>query len=361
MADPGIFDLVESAGDFFPAYAVAWAAGSVALFRFSKVVTSAAVPGFPREFLSLLLGTKDFKAMDYGAVFVEQMDRLFRFESRSFGKKSLRLPKLSRSMVASLVTILMVSIVLTLSGFSVWRETIGFVTGESINEAVADVYGRTLPEQLRGLHLIMGLVTGAIAFLINLYADYFSLAQTRYFIERANLTKGLSTVLVVIADLAVSVMLLLVSVSLGLLATCVLMYFAGFFVWETFSENVQYLLIPAIAVSFSLMYDSIALLFGGSEISGNVITYFNQLHGVPIGFPTPKLVFLTWVCSSIMSSAWLWLNLVAIIIAKLVSFAPSIAKTLIKWTKAKEDPHRLVATFVVLAWSIVWILPIGSV
>ncbi len=360
MADPSILELLKNAGDFFPANAVTWAAGSVALFRFSKVVTSSAVPGFPREFLSLLLGTRDFKAMDYGSVFVEQMDKLFRFESRTLGKRSFRLPSIVRSVIASVATIFVVSIILTLSGFGVWSETIGFITGASINASVAEVSGNTLPEQSRSLHLVMGLVTGAIAFFINLYADYISLAQTRYFIERTNLIKGLSTFLIVAFDLAVSVMILFASVSLGLFTTCVLMYFAGFFVWETFSEYVQHLLIPAIAVSFSLMYDSVALIFGGAEISDDVIAYFNQSNRGTVGFPTPKLVFLTWVCSSIMSSAWLWLNLAAIAIARLVSFAPSIANNLIKWTKAKEDPHRLVATFIVVAWSIIWIIPVGG-
>ena len=352
---------IKTAGDFLPTYAVAWAAGSVALFRFTRLVTAAAVPGFPRDFLAMLSGSRKLAVSDFGSVFVSQMDRLFRFAKRTVGRRTLYLPSFARSVLASVATIIFVSLVLTLGGFGVWREAVGFLTGESISEAVAGVSSIGVSEQLRDLHLVMGLVTGGIALLINLYADYFSIAQTRYFIERSKTAKGANSLLVVALDFAVSVAILLVSVTLGLLATCILMYFAGFFIWDTFSEYFRYLFVPSLAVSFSLLYDSIALLFGGSEISEDVIAYMIQWSGVAIGFPTPKFIFLTWVCSSLLTSAWLWLNLSAIGLARVVSFVPTVANALIKWTRAKEDPDRLVATFIVVAWSIVWMLPFGGV
>lgn len=361
MADLSIFELVERAGDFFPAYTITWAAGSVALFRFSKVVTSSAVPGFPAEFLAMLSGSRSLKVTDYGKVFVSQMDTLFQFTRAKIGRQALFLPRFARSVFASILTIMFVSLVLSLGGFGVWNEAIGFLTGESINNAAAGIWADGgYSEELRGLHLIMGAVTGGIAFLINLCADYFSLAQTRHFIEKAKKTKGLQTIIVIFLDFLVSVLILLTSITVGLFATCVLMYTAGFFVWETFSEYFHYLFVPAVAVSFSLLYDSLSLLFGVREISGDVIDFMSQRTGIPIGFPTPKLIFLTWICSSLLSSAWLWLNLSAIGIAKLMSFVPILATTIIKWTKAREDPHRLVASFIVLAWSVVWVLPFGG-
>ena len=361
LADSNILELAERAGDFFPAHAVAWAAGSAALFRFSRAVTSSAVPGFPAEFLAILSGSRNLRVTDYGKVFVSQIDTLFQFTRTTKGRQALFLPRFSRSVLASLTTIAFVSLVLSLSGFGVWSEAVGFLTGESINDAFISTYDSSgISEQLRNFHLIMGVATGGIAFLINLYADYFSLAQTRLFIEKAKLTKGLQTIIVVLTDFLVSVLILFASITLGLFTTCVLTYVAGFFVWETFAEYFQYLFVPALAVSFALLYDSLAFLFGAQEVSGDVINSMSQWTGVPIGFPTPKLIFLTWVCSSLFSSAWLWLNLSAIGLAKLLSFAPTLATAIIKWTKAREDPHRLVATFIVVVWSVAWVLPLGS-
>lgn len=360
MADLNAIEMMERAGEAIPMSGIAWATGSALLFRFSKAITATAVPGFSSDFLQLLTRSRKITVKDYAAVFVAQMDRLFKFRSERFISNDIYVPSAARSVAASMATIFSVMVLLTICGFDVWKEITQFLSGESITVAVAERFQLANPNSLHSLHFSMALVVSGVALTVNLCADYLSVTQTRHFIQKSRSSSIPGFAVILLMDLIASIVILILSMVLGVFVTSILFYLFDFYPWSTLGEYLGRFFVPTVAVSLSVAHDALAPLVGRPEISSDVMDFLGQWTGYPLAYPSPKYIFLTWICSSLLSSAWLWLNISAIILAKLVSLTPATAKALIRWTKAKDDPDRLVATFIVLVWSIFWLFSLLS-
>lgn len=350
-------------------FAIAWAAAATVLYKFVVVGIPAVVPALPEEFFkSLEKSSRKRRILPERAV-MELIDGLFLFENRSFLRAAVYAPSLKRTVVASVFSLALSVVLLTLLGFNVIEEIVRHISGSSIEEklysSVNAPWGRHAFQFPKYSVLIFGFISGVSAFFVNLAADYVSVTQTRYFVKIIR-DKNLSIFIFLPLDLIFSILILLVSLLLSILVSSIILYV--YFVYFDYNSDILGIyigrpiaflyefVVPSMLVVSVHIADGVSNLLGMPLRAEAAVDGLENIYGFGMPFPNLPNTFSLLVISSLCTSIVIWILLTYRISVSIVLLHRKIAKRALRWTDAARDPTRLLAFYIILIWTMIFIL-----
>lgn len=376
-----VLEILSEAGHPVLNSTIVWAMGSIAIYKFCFFATQRVLPGFPYSFLEFCQRNTRLELPHVFNFFLDQIDIFFKFREVNILGLKTYFPSFWRSALASCVVLFIISVFMTIQGNNVFLDAWNniFSTTEferqlkRIDDGIYETqrydyeYEIWLDEEgkFHAPYLIyISVITAIVAFLINLFADYISISQTRKFISILRSWRLLP--IIIIFDFLVSIFILLISVISIILISSIIIYV--FFEYHYFSEGADILsmgnfspyffdlVIPSMLIAASLIVDGFLNLFSSYRVTPSFLEYLESVYLAKLPIPQPVNLFSLLVVSSLMTSIWLYLNTISVLFAGAFRLIPGYLAKIIEWTRAETKPIRLIAFFMIKSWTIFWVI-----